>query len=139
MIRRSLGDRLAHALERTGLALAGAACGLFIAAFVARSQIDPTHLSWVILVLMASGALGFYLGIDVPPTANVLTEGSGPDLVELFSAFGTFLAAFASFASAVILIADLYPRLFWPALILVSWLVGVILQIAAGIIARLRS
>ena len=137
MIQRSLGDKLAHVLERSGLALVGATCGLFIAAFFARSQVAGTSLEWLLLALTAIGALGFYLGIDIPPSAAP-TEGSGPDLIELFSALGTFLTAFASFASAVILIADVYPKLYWPAAVLLSWLIGVILQIAAGTMARLR-
>jgi hypothetical protein len=41
--------------------------------------------------------------------------------------------------SVAVVILDLYPRLFWPALILLGWLVGAILQIAAGVIARVRA
>jgi hypothetical protein len=37
---RSTISRWAHVLERTGLALTGAACGLFVAAHVARANID---------------------------------------------------------------------------------------------------
>src|ERR1700740_3196272 len=37
---RSTISRWAHVLERTGLALTGASCGLFVAAHVARADID---------------------------------------------------------------------------------------------------
>jgi hypothetical protein len=139
MIHRSLSDRLAHTLERSGLAMAGGACGLFVAAYMARTQVEILSAAWVILAVMIVGALGFYLGVDVPSPANPPKEGEGPDRVEVLSAAGTFLAALMTLVSVVVVILDLYPRLFWPAVILLGWLVGAILQIAAGIIARVRA
>jgi len=139
MIHRSLGDRLAHVLERSGLAMAGGACGLFVAAYMARTQVEALSAAWIILAVMILGALGFYLGVDVPPPANLPKEGEGPDRVEILSAFGTFLAALMTLISVAVVILDIYPRLFWPAIILLGWLLGAILQIAAGIIARLRA
>jgi len=119
--------------------MAGAACGLFVAAYMARTQIEALSAAWIILAVMILGALGFYLGVDVPPPAHPPEEGEGPDSVEILSAFGTFLAALMTLISVAVVILDLYPRLFWPAIILLGWLVGAILQIAAGIIARLRA
>jgi hypothetical protein len=139
MIHRSLGDRLAHVLERAGLAMAGAACGLFVAAYMARTQIDILTAAWMILAVMIIGALGFYLGVDVPSPGRPPEEGEGPDRVEILSAAGTFLAALMTLVSVAVVILDLYPRLFWPAIILLGWLIGAILQIAAGIIARIRA
>jgi len=139
MVHRSFSDRLAHVLERSGLAIAGAACGLFVAAYMARTQVEALSAAWLILAVMIVGALGFYLGVDVPPPANPPSEGQGPDRVEILSAVGTFLAALMTFVSVAIVLLDLYPRLFWPAVILLGWLVGAILQIAAGIIARIRA
>jgi hypothetical protein len=139
MIHRSLGDRLAHVLERSGLAMAGGACGLFVAAYMARTQVEALSAAWIILAVMILGALGFYLGVDVPPPANLPKEGEGPDRVEILSAFGTFLAALMTLISVAVVILDIYPRLFWPAIILLGWLLGAVLQIAAGIIARVRS
>ena len=139
MIHRSVGDRLAHVLERTGLAMVGAACALFVAAYMARTQVDMLSGGWLVALVMIVGALGFYLGIDVPPPAAPPVEGAGPDRIEILSAGGTFLAALCAFVSAVIVVLDLYPRLFWPALILLGWLLGAVLQIAAGILARRRA
>ena len=139
MIHRSAGDRLAHVLERSGLAMAGGACGLFVAAYMARTQVDVLSAGWLVLAVMVVGALGFYLGIDVPPPATPPAEGAGPDRVEILSAAGTFLAALSTLVSVVVVVLDLYPRLFWPAIILFGWLVGAVLQIAAGIFARLRA
>ena len=139
MIYRSASDRLAHVLERTGLAMVGAACALFVAAYMARTQLDLLSGGWLLAVVMVVGALGFYFGIDVPPPATPPAEGAGPDRVEILSAFGTFLAASCTLVSAVIVVLDLYPRLFLPAIILLGWLLGAVLQIAAGILARRRA
>jgi hypothetical protein len=139
MTRRSLGDRLAHVLERCGLAMAGAACGLFVAAYMARTELDLLSSGWLVLMIMVLGALGFYLGIDLPPPRDAPSADAGPDSVEIFSAGGTFLAALATLVSALVVVADAYPRLIWPAIILLSWLVGAILQIVAGVIARWRA
>jgi hypothetical protein len=56
----------AHILERTGLALTGASCGLFVAAHVGRADIDLIGSVGVVLGMMLYGAAGFYLGIDLP-------------------------------------------------------------------------
>src|SRR5215469_2393986 len=96
MIHRSLGDRLAHVLERSGLAMAGAACGLFVAAYMARTEVDLLSSGWLVLLIMILGALGFYLGIDMPARADAPAPDSGPDAVEILSAAGTFLAALAT-------------------------------------------
>ena len=139
MVQRSVGDKLAHMLERAGLAMAGGACGLFVAAYMARTQIEMLSAAWLILAVMIVGALGFYLGIDVPPPTTQPKEGEGPDRVEIMSAVGTFLAALTTLASVAVVLMDIYPRLFWPAIILLGWLGGAVLQIAAGIVARVRT
>src|ERR1700720_3884287 len=64
---RSTISRSAHALERTGLALTGASCGLFVAAHVGRADIDLIGSTAAVLAMMLYGAAGFYLGIDLPP------------------------------------------------------------------------
>jgi len=139
MIHRSLSDRLAHVLERAGLAMAGATCALLVAANMAHTQIDVLSAAWLMLAVTVLGALGFYLGIDVPPPAKPPDENSGPDRVEILSAAGTFVAALASLASVGILVLDVYPRLIWAVVVLVGWLFGAALQIAAGATARRRA
>ena len=56
----------AHLFERTGLALAGAACGTFVGAHVGTSVGALTTLAFL-LAMIVVGAVGFYLGIDIPP------------------------------------------------------------------------
>ena len=58
--------KVAHVLERLGLAMAGAASGLFVAALVGTSHAALTNQAFL-LVMMIGGAVGFYLGIDTPP------------------------------------------------------------------------
>ena len=58
--------KFAHVLERLGLAMAGAASGLFVAALVGTSNAVLTNQGFL-LAMMLGGAIGFYLGIDTPP------------------------------------------------------------------------
>src|SRR5437762_12271812 len=97
--------KVAHVLERLGLAMAGAASGLFVAALVGTSHSALTNQAFLPL-MMIGGAIGFYLGIDTPQSP-FRTSPSRPadgarvgkiDARELLSAIGTFLAAFAAFA-----------------------------------------
>ena len=55
----------AHVLERIGLAMAGASCGLFVSAHVGSSIGAPTSQGFL-LSMMIVGAIAFYLGIDTP-------------------------------------------------------------------------
>ncbi|MFX8024233.1 hypothetical protein ABTK62_20520, partial [Acinetobacter baumannii] len=63
---RSRVRKFAHVLERFGLALAGAASGLFVAIHVGSSVSALTSQAFL-LIMMLGGAIGFYLGIDTPP------------------------------------------------------------------------
>ena len=98
--------KFAHVLERLGLAMAGAASGLFVAALVGTSVALFTSQAFL-LFMMLGGAIGFYLGIDTPPLPFHASNGQPSDghwvgkidTPELLSAVGTFLAAFSAFAS----------------------------------------
>lgn len=137
--------RFAHVLERTGLAMAGAAAGLFVAALVG-SSIAALTTQGFLLIMMIAGAVGFYLGIDTPPLPfrephqEPADGGSGKiDAAELLSAVGTFLAALSAFVSVGLIVLRENPHLFWIVTIMAGWLVGVTMQIVAGAIARLRA
>ena len=67
---RSRVRKFAHVLERFGLALAGAASGLFVAIHVGSSVSALTSQAFL-LIMMLGGAIGFYLGIDTPPKAKM--------------------------------------------------------------------
>ena len=137
--------KVAHVLERLGLAMAGAASGLFVAALVGTSHSALTNQAFLLL-MMIGGAVGFYLGIDTPPAPFTPSTGRPADGMwdrkidtpELLSAVGTFLAAFSAFACVGVIVLRHDPHLAWISMIMAGWVVGVAMQIIAGTIARLR-
>ena len=138
--------KFAHVLERLGLAMAGAASGLFVAALVGSSFALLTSQAFL-LFMMIGGAVGFYLGIDTPPLPFHPTNGprsndgteAGIDSAEFLSAVGTFLAGFAAVASVGLIIFRHNPHIAWTAMIMAGWIGGVTMQIVAGAIARFRA
>ena len=142
---RTRVSRFAHVVERLGLAMAGAASGLFVSALVGPT-IAALNSQGFILVMMIGGAIGFYLGIDTPPLSIRIADGgpsragaaAGIDAAELLSAVGTFCAALSAFASVGVIVLRYDPHFHWTTLIMLGWVVGVTMQIVAGAIARLR-
>jgi len=127
--------RFAHVLERVGLAMAGAACGLFVSAHVGSSISFLTSQGFLLLMMIA-GAIAFYLGIDTPPMPD--EEHAQIDVAEFCSAVGTLLATLTAFFSVGIIILREEPRIAWTWLIFAGWTVGVAMQIIAGAKARMR-
>ncbi|WP_291853578.1 hypothetical protein [Bradyrhizobium sp.] len=131
--------KFAHVLERLGLAMAGAASGLFVAALVGTSHAALTTQAFL-LMMMIGGAFGFYLGIDTPPRpfdgGNRIRDIDTP---ELLSAIGTFLATAAAFASVGLIVLRHDPHMTWIWMIMAGWVGGVAMQIIAGAIARMRA
>ena len=134
----------AHTFERSGLALAGAACGMFVGAHVG-SSIEALTTQGFLLAMMLSGAAGFYLGIDTPqlafhPLDEAAHEGRRAtiDAPEFLSALGTFLATLSAFVSVGIIVIRENPAMVWTWLVLLAWIAGVAMQIVAGAIARMR-
>ena len=137
--------KVAHVLERLGLAMAGAASGLFVAALVGTSYAILTNQAFL-LAMMIGGAIGFYLGIDTPPLPFGAPGGRSADgawvgkidTPELLSAIGTFLAAFSAFVCVGVIVLRHDPHLAWITMIMTGWVAGIAMQIVAGTIARLR-
>jgi prolipoprotein diacylglyceryltransferase len=72
-----IDDRLliswaAHVLERTGLAMAGAMIGIFVAAQLARTNVALFNTFDFIVLTVLSGMIGFYLGVNIPRLPNTL-------------------------------------------------------------------
>jgi hypothetical protein len=138
--------KAAHVLERIGLAMAGASSGLFVGVHVGSSFAGLTSQGFLV-VMMIGGAIGFYLGIDTPPLAfhepNAEPSKSGSigkvDAAEFLTAAGTFLATLAAFVSVGVIVLRENPRTFWTIAIMLGWVVGVMMQIVAGAIARTRT
>ena len=138
--------KAAHVLERSGLAMAGAACGLFVGAYVG-SNFAVFASQGFLLIMMIGGAIGFYLGIDTPPLAFHGPNG-GPskgisggkiDSAEFLSAAGTFLATLTAFVSVGVIVLREEPHIFWTTAVMLGWVVGLTMQIIAGAIARARA
>jgi hypothetical protein len=143
---RSRVRKFAHVLERIGLAMAGAASGLFVAVHVGSSIAALTSQGFIV-IMMIGGAVGFYLGIDTPPLAfhapnGELSRGSSGDKIdsaEFLSAAGTFLAALTAFVSVSVIVLRENPHIYWTMMIMLGWVVGIVMQIVAGAIARTRA
>jgi hypothetical protein len=141
---RLLISRVAHVVERIGLAMSGAIGGTFVAAYLARASIELFGSVGFVASTILVGVIGFYLGIDIPRLRpSRLNFGvKGPalrvDPVELLSATGTFLAAVAALASVYAIVLDEVPQPMWEFVVGSWWLLGVLMQIGAGLIARLR-
>jgi hypothetical protein len=127
----------AHLLERTGLAMAGAACGLFVSAHVG-SSIGALTSQGFLLLMMIAGAIGFYLGIDTPQLAFHGDDDPKIDAAEFLTAVGTFLATLTAFISVGIIILREEPRIAWTWVIFACWVFGIAMQIVAGAKARMR-
>jgi len=129
--------KFAHVLERLGLAMAGAACGLFVSAHVG-SSISALTSQGFLLVMMIAGAVAFYIGIDTPQLPFHGDDDPKIDTAEFLSAVGTFLATLAAFFAVGIIILREEPRIGWTWLIMAGWSVGIVMQIVAGAKARMR-
>jgi hypothetical protein len=129
--------KAAHVCERIGLAMAGAACGLFVAAHVGSSVGALTSQAFL-LVMMIVGAIAFYLGIDTPQLAFHGDDDPQIDAAELLTSVGTFLATLTAFFAVGIIILREEPHIAWTWLIFIGWVFGISMQIVAGAKARMR-
>ena len=129
--------KAAHLFERIGLAMAGAACGLFVSAHVGSSISHLTSQGFL-LVMMIVGAVGFYLGIDTPQLVFHPDDDPDVDAAELLTSVGTFLATLTAFASVGIIILREQPHIAWTWIIFAGWVFGIAMQIVAGAKARMR-
>ena len=127
----------AHVLERIGLAMAGASCGLFVSAHVG-SSIGALTSQGFLLSMMIAGAIAFYLGIDTPQLVFHPDDDPKIDAAELLSALGTFLATLTAFVSVGIIILREEPQIGWTWAIFIGWVFGIAMQIVAGAKARMR-
>src|SRR5713101_470360 len=139
-INYSNANRFAQVMERIGLAIMGALCGFFVAAMVAKANIEEINSLGALFSAVLYGSLGFYLGTNIPSLSSsrtISSTGSGPRTIALASAIGTFVAAVAALVSVYMIIFDETPPAMWNVGIGSGWALGVLLQLAAGTTARL--
>jgi hypothetical protein len=135
---------VAHFIERIGLSMSGATGGTFVATYLARANIDTFDSIGFVASMVLAGMIGFYLGIDIPKVpgspASLAVAGRGLKLdpVELLSATGTFLAAMAALTAVYAIVFDEVPQRTGEVVVGSWWLLGLIMQIGAGSIGRLR-
>ncbi|WP_271582116.1 hypothetical protein [Bradyrhizobium sp. CCBAU 45389] len=140
---RSVLIKLAHILERIGLAMVGAAGGLYVAVGMMRMDNDFFRNEWIVLLMMLYGGFGFYVGIDLPSRLAQTVESTrsgewslGTDAAAIASGAGTFLAASAVFLSVGIIVFDYIMRDGFSVMVACCWAIGTSFQIAAGAIGR---
>jgi hypothetical protein len=139
----ALFSRAAHVVERMGLAMSGATSGTFVAAYLARADIETFNSIGFIASMILVGIIAFYLGIDIPRLhASQVNLGARHPIpqwntVELLGATGTFLAAVAALTSVYAIVLDEDPQPMWEFAV-GCWLLGAMMQIGAGAIGRLR-
>jgi hypothetical protein len=142
--RRTI-SRMAHVVERVGLAIAGVVCGLFVAAGVIRAHAATFDTVGFVMMMCLIGMAGFYLGIDIPRRRiRAVPHGNadwlmGVNPIEWLSASGTLLAAMAALISVTMIILDETAQLTLTMIVGGGWLFGATLQVAAGALARLRA
>jgi lysylphosphatidylglycerol synthetase-like protein (DUF2156 family) len=128
----------AQVMERIGLAIMGALCGLFVAAMVAKADIEEINSLGALFLAALYGSLGFYVGTNIPSLSSSRTfSNTGPKTIARASAIGTFVAAVAALASVYMIIFDETPAVMWNVGIGSGWALGVLLQLAAGTAVRL--
>jgi len=126
----------AHVVGRAGLAMAGAMCGTFVAAGLTSANAAWFDSVPFIAAMVLLGVFGFYLGIDIPRLVVTTRMRPRIDPVELLSGTGTFLAAIAALISVYGFVFDEAMGRF-EYMVGSWWLLGVALQIGAGLTARL--
>jgi hypothetical protein len=136
-------DGFAQVVERVGLAIMGALCALFVGAMVARADIEGLNSLGTLFSTILYGSFGFYFGTNIPSlTSSGTFSNTGlirkTNPIALTSATGTFMAAVAALVSVYIIIFDETPPTIWNVGIGSDWALGVLLQLVAGTLARLR-
>ena len=140
----ALFSRAAHVVGRMGLAMSGATSGTFVAAYLAKADIETFNSIGFIASMILVGIIAFYLGIDIPRLhASQVSLGARHPIpqwntVELLGAAGTFLAAVAALTSVYAIVLDEDPQPMWEFAVGCCWLLGAMMQIGAGAIGRLR-
>jgi Na+/melibiose symporter-like transporter len=127
---------------RLGLSMAGAMCRTFVAAQLTMTNAELFDSAGFIVLMVLVGILGLYLCIDLPHLRASLTE---PELdrrriesIELLSKIGTFLATIAALISVYAFVFGETLRRSFQYMV-GSWrMIGVVLQIGAGLIGRIR-
>jgi hypothetical protein len=124
---------------RLGLSMTGAMCGTLVAARLTMTNAELFDSAGFIAMMVPVAILGFYLGL--PHLRASLTEleldSQRIESNELLSKIGTFLATTAALISAYAFVFDETMRRSFEYVVASWWIIGVVLQIGAGLIGRI--
>ena len=128
--------RVAHVVQRCGLAITGALCGLFVVAHLAKANVDAFDSIGLVFAMLRFGIIGFHLGNDIAPLSREAGIDLSPkaDAIELHDAAGAFLVTVAALVSVYVVVFDEVLPVVWRVIVALCWLSGVTMQV----IVRLR-
>ena len=131
--------RLAQIVARLGLAMTGAVGATFVAALLMRAELPWFDTVEFTVLLIVLGMIGAYLGIDIPrwPQLQAGPAHRSP-AIGLAGATGTFLAAGAGLLALYAFVFDETSDSAGNLLFGVTWMLGVCMQIGAGLAGRRR-
>jgi len=131
--------RLAQIIARLGLAMTGAVGATFVAALLMRVELPWFGTVEFTVLLIVLGMIGAYLGIDIPrwPLLQAGPAHRSP-VIGLASATGTFLAAGAGLLALYAFVLDETSDPAGNLLFGATWMLGVCMQIGAGLAGRRR-
>ena len=132
--------RLAHVVARLGLAMTGAVGATFVAALLMRVELPWFDTVEFTVLLIVLGMIGAYLGIDIPRWPQLQAGPAHRSVaIGLASATGTFLAAGAGLLALYAFVLDGASDPTGNLLFGATWMLGVCLQIGAGLASRRRT
>jgi hypothetical protein len=128
--------KVAHVVQRCGLAITGVLCGLFVVAHLAKANVDVFDSVGLVFAMIRFGIIGFHLGNDIAPLSRKARIGVSPkaDVIEIYNSAGAFLATVAAMVSVYVVVFDEVLPAVWVAIVALCWSFGVTMQI----IVRLR-
>ena len=134
----------AQVAETTGFAIMGALSGLYVAALMAKIDIEEINSVGVLLLVTRYGSVGLYLETSLSSLPSgvshrVLSDSVRENLFALASATCTLIAALAARVSVYMIVLDESLPIIWNVAIGFWWILGVLLLLAAGTAARLDS
>jgi hypothetical protein len=141
-MNRSHVNGFAQVAERTGFTIMRALSGLYVAALMAKIDIEEINSVGVLLLVIRYGSVGLYLGTSLPSlpsgvSHSVLSDSVRENLIALASATCTLIAALAARVSVYMIVLDESLPIIWNVAIGLWWMLGVLLQLTAGTAARL--
>lgn len=128
--------------ERTGFTITLALSRLYVAALMAKIDIEEINSVGSLSLAILYGSVGFYLRTNLPflpsgVSLNVLSDSVRENLIALARATSELFAALAALVSAYMIVLDESLRTIWNVAIGFCWVLGVLLRLAARTAARL--